>query len=293
MINIFKLGYVEFNAKNLEEMKNYYSEIVGFTESDQDENGSVYFTSSTDHHNIVLSPSNQTGIKKVGFQYESDLSINEVADYLKRFDIKTTIQFDAKPGVPELIQFEDPEGYQIELYQSMSMTKKPGYKSKGIVPNKIGHLSLRVKDAKKQVAFYEKIGFVNTDWIEDYFGFMTCNRDHHVLNFFTSEKKGMHHIAFEMRNYAHLVDTLDFLRLNGKHLEWGPSRHGAGHNIACYHYDPEGNLIELFTDADVFIKELGIFDPRPWHQDFPQKPKVWSTDECLSLWGVDFEKALV
>ncbi len=293
MINIFKIGYVEFHANDLEKMKNYYSEIVGFSESDTDKNGSVYFTSSTDHHNIILSPSTQTGIKKIGFQYQSDFSINEVSDYLNNLDIKTTVKRDSKLGVSELIEFTDPEGYQVELYQSMEMTREPGYKSEGIVPNKIGHLSLRVKDAKKQVEFYDKLGFVNTDWIENYFGFMTCNRDHHVLNFFTSEKQGMHHLAFEMRNYAHLIETLDFLRLNGKHLEWGPSRHGAGHNIACYHYDPEGNLIELFTDADVFIKELGIFEPRPWHKDFPQKPKVWSTDECLSLWGVDFEKALV
>lgn len=293
MLHIFKLGYVEFHVKNLEEMRTYYSKIVGFTETDTDENGSVYFTSSTDHHNLILTPSEESGIKKIGLQYKSELTPDEIIDHLKELNIEAAVPVDLQFGTDKRVEFTDPEGYRIELYSDMAMYKNPGFKEKGIVPNKVGHISVRVKDAKKQVEFYEKLGFTNTDWIEDFFGFMTCNRDHHVLNFFTSEQSGMHHLALEMRNYTHLVSTLDFLRMNGKHLEWGPSRHGAGHNIACYHYDPEGNLIELFTDGDVFIKELGIFEPRPWHKDFPQKPKVWNTAECLSLWGVDFEKALV
>ncbi|NJP39128.1 VOC family protein [Alkalicoccus luteus] len=292
MLNVFKLGYVEFKVQDLQAMKTYYESIVGFRLTDE-KNGSAYFSSSTDHHNIILKESTESGISKFGFQYTADGSINDVKDHLKSLDIEADLLHDPAPGVKEALQFKDPDGYTVELYPEMDLAEERGFQKEGIRPNKVGHLSIRVSDAKKQVAFYEKLGFYNTDWIEDFFGFMTCNCDHHVLNFFTSETKGMHHLALELRSYNHLVETLDFMRLNGVHLEWGPSRHGAGHNIACYHYDPEGNLIELFTDGDVFIKELGIFDPRPWHRDFPQKPKVWSTDECLSLWGVDFEKALV
>lgn len=292
MLNIFKLGYVDFGVQDMEAMKHYYSELMGLTLTEEGENGSVFFSSSIDHHNIVLTPSEQTGVRRIGLQFKNDISIHEAANYLKNLGIETTLKTDSKPGVKEVLEFTDPEGYVMELYSDMTYTNF-GFRSVGIIPNKIGHISLRVQNAKRQVAFYEQLGFINTDWIEDFFGFMTCNRDHHVLNFFTSEKKGMHHLAFEMRNYNHLMQSIDYLRLNDKHLEWGPSRHGAGHNIATYHYDPEGNLIELFTDADIFIKELGYFEPRPWHKDFPQRPKVWGTDECLSLWGVDFEKALV
>ncbi|MFC4736092.1 VOC family protein [Bacillus daqingensis] len=292
MLNVFKLGYVEFNVQDLQAMKTYYESIVGFRLTDE-RNGSAYFSSSTDHHNIILKEGAESGISKFGFQYTAEGDIHDVKNHLQSLEIEAELLHDPAPGVKEALQFKDPDGYTVELYPTMDLAEERGFQKEGIRPNKVGHLSIRVSDAKKQVAFYEKLGFYNTDWIEDFFGFMTCNRDHHVLNFFTSEKKGMHHLALELRNYSHLVETLDFMRLNGVHLEWGPSRHGAGHNIACYHYDPEGNLIELFTDGDVFIKELGIFDPRPWHRDFPQKPKVWSTEECLSLWGVDFEKALV
>jgi catechol-2,3-dioxygenase len=293
MLHVFKLGFAAFHVQDMQAMKKYYEDIAGFTLTETDKNGSAYFSTSTDHHNIVLISSDRSGIHSFGFQYESEGSREEVIEHLKSLGIRASEAEDGHPVMKDVIAFEDPEGYSVRLFRETGETKNKGFKSAGIVPNKIGHLSVRVSDAKAQVEFYKKLGFHNTDWIEDFFGFMTCNRDHHVLNFFTSETKGMHHLALEMRNYQHLISTLDFLRLNDVDIVWGPSRHGAGHNIACYHYDPEGNLIELFTDGDVYIKELGIFDPRPWHKDFPQKPKVWKTDECLSLWGVDFEKALV
>ena len=34
-------------------------------------------------------------------------------------------------------------------------------------------------------------------------------------------------------------------------------------------------------------EELGYFEPRPWHRDHPQKPKVWAKDPSASnLWGI-------
>ena len=32
---------------------------------------------------------------------------------------------------------------------------------------------------------------------------------------------------------------------------------------------------------------LNYFEPRPWHRDNPQRPKVWSKDpSAANLWGV-------
>ncbi|MEA2988473.1 MAG: hypothetical protein QOG83_1184, partial [Alphaproteobacteria bacterium] len=27
------------------------------------------------------------------------------------------------------------------------------------------------------------------------------------------------------------------------------------------------------------------FEPRPWHEDFPQRPKVWPNDTLRAYWG--------
>ncbi|MEB3103951.1 VOC family protein [Ferviditalea candida] len=293
MFHVFRLGYVEFNTRNIEALKNYYNEVMGFTLVEEGPDGSAYFSSSTDHHNIVLNPSSVSAIARFGFQYKSDAGAKEIVKELAKLEIKAELKTDTKPGVSEVVEFTDPDGYQVQLFSEMSLAS-PGFKHSGIIPNKIGHLSLRVDSAKRSVEFYGKLGFTNTDWIEEFFGFTTCNTDHHVLNFFTSPQKGgMHHLAFELRNYGHLTHSMDYLGKNKIPIIWGPSRHGAGHNIATYHYDPDENMIELFTDADKYVKELDCFEPRPWHRDNPQKPKVWKTDDCISQWGTCFEKALV
>jgi hypothetical protein len=30
---------------------------------------------------------------------------------------------------------------------------------------------------------------------------------------------------------------------------------------------------------------LGYFEPRPWHEDMPQRPKVWPIDTSRNYWG--------
>jgi hypothetical protein len=68
---------------------------------------------------------------------------------------------------------------------------------------------------------------------------------------------------------------------------WGPGRHGIGHNLFAYHQSPAGLITELFAELDQMKDEaLGYFEPRPWHRDNPQRPKVWPKDpSAANLWG--------
>jgi hypothetical protein len=45
-------------------------------------------------------------------------------------------------------------------------------------------------------------------------------------------------------------------------------------------------VIEFFCELDqIHDEELGFFEPRPWHQDRPQRPKVWGDDTASNWWG--------
>ena len=67
---------------------------------------------------------------------------------------------------------------------------------------------------------------------------------------------------------------------------WGPGRHGISHNIFIYHRDPDDQMIEFYTEMDQMLdEELGYFDPRPWHRDRPQRPKVWDRQSAALIWG--------
>ena len=120
--------------------------------------------------------------------------------------------------------------------------------------------------------FYQEfLGFWYTDDIAGIANFFTCNRDHHVVNIVNAPESRVHHIAFELRGTAHHTAAADTLRKAGFNQLWGPSRHTAGHNIAGYHYDPNQVMVEFYTEMDVFIPELGIQEPRPWHEHKPDE----------------------
>jgi catechol 2,3-dioxygenase-like lactoylglutathione lyase family enzyme len=117
---------------------------------------------------------------------------------------------------------------------------------------------------------------------------MRCSPDHHTVNFLKSKYQKMHHIAFQLKDWAHVQQACDHLARHHIPLLWGPGRHGAGHNIFTYYHDPDKQIVELFTELDIMLDEdLGYFEPRPWHEDFPQRPKVWKdSPQAVNHWGL-------
>jgi catechol-2,3-dioxygenase len=157
-----------------------------------------------------------------------------------------------------------------------------------VAPLRLGHVAVISPEADKLRRFYEDfLGFWYTDEFEGIATFLTCNRDHHVINLLNIPESRVHHVAFQLRDNAAHPSACDRLSHAGTPTLWGPSRHTAGHNLAAYHYDPERVLIELYTEMDVFIPELGMCEARPWHEHFPMKPRTWKLTE-LNAWGSEF-----
>src|SRR5215203_2675947 len=84
---------------------------------------------------------------------------------------------------------------------------------------------------------------------------MRCGPDHHTVNFVRSQRTQMHHIAFELKDWAQIQSACDFLGSKNIQLAWGPGRHGPGHNIYTYHRNPDDQIIELFTELDKMLDE--------------------------------------
>ena len=194
---------------------------------------------------------------------------------------------DAAPGIAKAIVFKDPKGTEIEIFAAQ--TPIAGSQPvAGIGPIKLGHLAFCVDDPKKYADFYCKVlGFRVSDWMGDFFSFQRCGPDHHTINLMQTDADRHFHTAFELRDWAHLQTACDYLSLNGYKLIWEPGRHGIGHNLFAYHRAPNGLITELFAELDQVNEELGYFEPRPWHRDRPQRPKVWAKDPSASnLWGI-------
>lgn len=284
MIKINRLGHVAFASPDVDRLASYYTDVLGFELTTRGDDGAAYLTPELVHHAVSIAPASERGLDHIAFQIDG--SLDEAEDHLSNIGLPFERRSDPEPGIPELLEIEDLDGNRVQLYAEAASSAAVG--PSAIRPQKLGHVCYFVSDVQKATVFYEQLGFRWSDWMGDFFVFLRCNSDHHALNLLRSERtRRMHHIAYELRDWAHVQLACDTLARHDHPLVWGPGRHGPGHNLFTYHHDPDGNVVELFCELDVMLDEsLGYFDPRSWHHDFPQRPKVWEPGPRVpNSWG--------
>jgi catechol 2,3-dioxygenase-like lactoylglutathione lyase family enzyme len=285
MIDIRRVGHATFTTPNLEREVAYYSDMLGLivTEREKDR---AFLATRTGLEAIALEKGDAVALTRLSFQTAPDADFAAFARTLSEHGIKSEMRNGISPGAARALVFTDLKGTVIELYSEYEFAKDDG-KQATITPLKLGHVAHRVDDVQKVVKFYTDVmGFRISDWHSDYFAFMRCSVDHHTVNFVYDATPQLHHIAFEVRDWSELHRASDFLAKNDIRLVWGPGRHIIGHNIAAYHRNADNVRVELYCEMDQMSSEaLGYFDPRPWHQDRPQYPKVWPKDTLRNYWG--------
>jgi catechol 2,3-dioxygenase-like lactoylglutathione lyase family enzyme len=286
MISVKKIAHTTYQVPDVERQTEYYTDILGLTVTEKSKDA-VYLASTIDHHSVVLRAGTQAQCVGVGFQLGLDDDLGAFERQVQGVGVKTQRKKDPDPSISEMLSFEDPKGTLIEVFKREAFSGQR-YPVKGIVPHKLGHVAFHVTDVKHVTKFYcDVLGFRESDWMADFFSFLRCGPDNHTINLMQTGSNRHFHTAFELRDWGHLQTACDYLSLNGYKLLWGPGRHGIGHNLFAYHRSPAGLITETFAELDRMNEELGYFEPRPWHRDKPQKPKVWPKDPSASnLWGI-------
>jgi len=290
MPKVFQLGYVELGVGNIEATSRHYTNVLGMSVVEAGNGNTAYLSLGQDHHNIALVASAQRGVRLIGLQLIPGITPKDLQAELSDLGLCSTVKTDARPGVAELLEVEAPGNSIVQLYTEMTMPN-PGFEKSGVAPVKLGHTTFANREAAKVLKFYtEALGFYKTDWYGDMITFLSCNQDHHVVSYVNAPFDKLHHIAFELRdNTQHFVIADQMMKKDVK-LEWGPSRHPQGHNIAAYHYDPDRMLIEFYTEMDQYMPAVNQFQPRPWHDRSPLVPKDWAVfgPPKISLWNTEF-----
>jgi catechol 2,3-dioxygenase-like lactoylglutathione lyase family enzyme len=292
MIAVRRLGHATLTTPDLDRQVAYYTEVVGLTLLDHDKNRAI-LASKQGLEAIALEPGAPNALSKLSFQVAPGSDLGELARALAKHGVKAERRHGISPGVAEAVAFTDPKGTLIEIFSEYVFAKEDGRQA-GVMPLKLGHVAYRVPDVQQVVKFYtEVLGFRVSDWHGDTFAFLRCGPDHHTVNFVFDEVPQLHHIAFEVKDWAEIQRACEWLAKNGIRLVWGPGRHIIGHNIAIYHRNADKVRVEFFTEMDQMKDEaLGYFDPRPWHQDRPQRPKVWGPDTLRNYWGFGSEPVI-
>jgi catechol 2,3-dioxygenase-like lactoylglutathione lyase family enzyme len=284
---IARLSHVCLRTPDLQRARAYYLDVVGLADYDTSDD-TVYLASGGQGPALELRRDGSAGLDHVGFEVLAAAE-DELLDRLEQAGVTVDSGTDVDPGLSRIHSVEDVEGNRIQLCIVDEGRAPAHYGDTGVVPQKIGHVASRTRDAEAVAGFYEEaLGFRWSDWMGDFFTFLRCNADHHTVNLVNASNPGqLHHFAFEVRDVSHVGYACDVLYRNGVPLIWGPGRHGIGHNVFTYHADPDGNLVEFFCDLDRMASEdLGYFEPRPWHDELPQRPKRWTPDpSSANKWG--------
>jgi catechol-2,3-dioxygenase len=284
---VFQLGYVALGTPDIGRTREHYIKTVGMTEVARGDDGSVYLSIGYNHHDLVLRPAEQKTLLHVGFHLKPHTTIGDFSREVRELGLNATTKTNSQPGVSELVEVAAPGGLAIQFYSAIEASV-PGFKQTGASPLRLGHVAIISPEGDQLISFFRDfLGFWFTDDIAGIANFLTCNREHHVVNIVKAPESRVHHIAFELRDSSCHTIAADALREAGVTLLWGPSRHTAGHNVASYHHDPDKVMIEFYTEMDTFIPELGLCEPRPWHEHFPMKPRSWKPTE-VNTWGADF-----
>jgi catechol-2,3-dioxygenase len=274
MIKPKRLRHASFSSPDPSRLAEYYASVIGLGVIAR-EAGSVYLASESEQLSMVISKG-EAALARIAFEVAADADFVAMRAALAEAGIAAEIRSDPLPGIASVLAYSDREGTEFELVSGWSPSPSQE-RIAGLAVTKLGHLALTTRDPLAASTFCADVmGFRVSDWIEDRFVFMRCGYEHHTLNFALGPERRLHHIAFELRDAAHMHRACDLLARNEHPVLWGPVRHGPGHNIAIYHRNPDGHLVELFYDMDRMTdEELGYYDPRPWHRDRPQRPKVW------------------
>jgi catechol 2,3-dioxygenase-like lactoylglutathione lyase family enzyme len=285
MIQVRRLGHATLTTPDLDRAVDYYTHVIGLTVVAR-ERERAFLASRQGLEAIALEHGLPNALARLSFQVAPGSDLAGIACALAEHGIKSERRSGISPGVAEAVVFADPKGTLIEIFSDYVFAAEDRTPA-GIVPLKLGHVAYRVTDVQQVVTFYtDVLGFRVSDWRDDTFAFLRCGPDHHSVNFVFDETPQLHHIAFEVKDWPEIQRAAEWLAKNEIRLVWGPGRHIIGHNIAIYHRNADKVRVEFFTEMDQMKDEaLGYFDPRPWHQDRPQRPKVWGADTLRNYWG--------
>lgn len=286
MLKVKRPGYAVFETRDIERQVTHFTDVIGLIDVGR-EAGRVHLASRSGQLAVIVEEGSLSRCKCLGLEVSPGIELASAEQFLGSLGISHTAATDPLPGISRLLSITDAQGTVIDLFGGWGfLDAPPGDVGAGAL--KFGHIAFFCSEPQKMVDFYASVlGFRISDWIGDYFAFMRCGADHHAVNFLKGPSAGMHHIAFEVRDAASLLRACDVLGRARRPILYGPVRHGPGHNVAAYHRNPDDQIVELYYDMDLMLdEELGHFEPRPWHRDRPQKPKVWDPSLPRDYWGL-------
>lgn len=198
---------------------------------------------------LTLFEGAELAVQGITFECATREELAAVRDRLSRVGIRWS-ELTGDAHDQEAIGFEDPEGLRVACALASAPMGHPLAHS-ALRPRRLGHVNLKVGDAGRIASFYqEALGLRLSEQIGELLFFLRVGSDHHNLGLRGgADRANVHHVAFEVAGWESFRVICDHIAEHGHTVEYGPGRHGPGHNLFVYLIEPSSGLrIELFAD---------------------------------------------
>ena len=125
-----KLGHFVYEVSDVERTAKFWTEVMGFVETDRNKHGMVFFRCGADHHAIGLKPMrpgkapvrDQRGslqMEHLAFEVDDVEVLKKAKAYFLANQIPITFEGRKGAGCNTSINFLDPDGFEFEIYCEM------------------------------------------------------------------------------------------------------------------------------------------------------------------------------
>lgn len=274
-----RLGYAALTVTDLARSLHFYRDLLGLELVEQHD-GVAFLRCSREHHNLVLHQGPAPGLRRVGWELESQ------ADAEKAF-----VHFESLGLAPRRVEKAEAQslrqgpgfrvrlpgaGLEFDYYGSTTVMARPWTPTVAKIA-RLGHVVIGSADfAATKAALLRDFGFAESDFVEDRFSFMRCfpNPFHHTFAVGASSGNHLHHVNFMVTDIDDVGRAWHRMTRAGVKIAFGIGRHPPSGSVFLYFFDPDGMTVEYSYGMEEF-PEVGAREPR----------MLEPVPESLDTWG--------
>jgi len=263
MVRYKRLGYVALNVKDLDASETFYRDVVGLDAARSAERDLVYLRCSEKHHDIVLYQAREHGLKRIGFEVESEDQIANVKTMLDKNGTPWTDIPAADVAAMHIsggVRCHEPiTGCALDFYVSMEAMTQP-YEVKAMAKiQRLGHVVIKSANQQETTRFFaDVLNFKISDTIDGLIAFMRCfpNPYHHSLGVGNGRgTSGLHHVNFMCTDADDIGQSYWRLKNANVPIVYGPGRHPPSGSMFLYYLDPDGMTLEYSFGMEEFPEQ--------------------------------------
>ena len=289
MVSVNRLGYVGWGVTDLAAWGDLLKTVYGLHYQDNGQSDQRHYRVDDRARRLTLYQRDQDRVEYIGWEVDTREELEKIADKLEHYGVAvkngTKEQIEARM-VLDLISFEDPDGFPLEVFLAAASDAEPFKPSVGRTGFVTGHLGLghaviNCKDIDDSAKFYsEALGFKLSDYIHwpDNTGstakaiFMHCNPRHHsvalVNESFGCKAGDFNHLMLEAESLDDVGRAYDIAQQQNFPIALTLGYHTNDQMTSFYLHTPSGWLIEYGWGGL-------LIDDDAWDVKYYTTPKVW------------------